>query len=104
MKITPTVGRIVHYIPTDGEFHEGPIEPHAAVVVKVNADDNVNLAIFDQGGSVHAKQNVSLVQDGDLGGPGSCQWMPYQIGQAAKTEQLQKQIPPVDPNALVGGE
>lgn len=40
----PTVTRLVHY------HHEG-LEPLAALIVKVNEDDTVNLTVFgEQGG------------------------------------------------------
>ena len=87
--ISPTIGRIVLYRP-GGE--SGP--SHAAIIVEVHSDRCVNLACFnDQGGS-YPMTSVSLIHDGD--DPFNyfeyCEWMPYQKGQAAKTEALEKEL------------
>jgi hypothetical protein len=66
-------------------------DPCAAVVAAINKDGTVNLTVFDQYGHSHAKTNVVLVQQGepfDATQP-RCQWMDYQLGQAAKTEQAE---------------
>jgi len=86
--IVPTVGRVVWY-----RTHGGAPE-QAAIVCKVHGDRMVNLAVFDQDGHTHALTSVKLVQEGDPvpdDSWGYCEWMPYQKGQAAKTEQLEKQ-------------
>ncbi len=57
----------------------------------------VNLAVFDANGFARGETSVLLVQDG-YGNPGGgawCTWMPYQKGQAAKTEALEAQIRPL---------
>lgn len=87
--IKPTVGRVVwFYVYGQGQGHKGPL---AALVTKVWSDRVVNLAIFDEDGSQWPQTSVRLVQENEET-PGSnyCTWMPYQIGQAKKTEQLQK--------------
>ncbi len=90
--IKPTVGRVVWFYPKGGESSQ----PLAALVAHVWSDTCVNLAIFDANGKpmMDPPTSVLLVQDGNerpSGGP-FCEWMPYQKGQAAKTEQLEKQV------------
>lgn len=80
--IEPTLGRVVHYHPKDE-----PGERHAAMIAKVNADGTVNLGCLTDNGVHYSAQNVTLVQDGEPN-TGQCEWMAYQKGQAAKTEEL----------------
>lgn len=87
-KINPTVGRIVWY--GGDKYFKQHDQPLAAIVCCVNKGGTVNLAVFDSDGSTHHRQNVTLVQEGDKRPAGAfCMWMPYQLGQAAKTEQVQ---------------
>lgn len=92
--ISPTAGRIVWYHPAKTEMlaHALPYPtPLAAIVAYVWDDRMVNLTVFDANGAMHAKTSVKLVQDGDERPTGSyCEWMPFQKGQAAKAEQLEK--------------
>ena len=90
--IKPTCGRIVFFTPhkNDQTPHSGV--PLAAIIVYVHSDSMVNLTVFDAFGRIHARPSVPLLQEGD-GKPvdgGYAEWMPYQKGQAAKTEQLEK--------------
>jgi hypothetical protein len=96
--IKPTVGRVVWFYSSslDSQLGRYPNnEPMAALVTKVWSDSCVNLSIFDPNGNAHGRTSVYLWQ-GEAHGPrpdGSfCEWMPYQKGQAAKTEQLEKKI------------
>jgi len=85
--IKPTHGRVVWYTPGESdEFCGSPI--CAAMIVHVHDDRNVNLVVFDTMGSAHPRHEVRLLQESDLAVPGEphAQWMPYQAGQAAKTE------------------
>lgn len=94
--ISPTVGRIVWYHPA---AEDGPHvrcdddQPLAAIVVGVHDDHCINLTVFNRDGCTVPKTNVRLVQDEDEDKPGVTEefacWMPYQKGQAAKTEQVQ---------------
>ncbi len=90
--ITPTVGRVVWYYEFAGN------KPRAATIADVFNDRLVNLTVHDYDGTTRACTSVSLVQPGDEIVPGSyfCEWMPYQKGQAAKTEQLEKQLDAAD--------
>ena len=85
--ITPTVGRVVWYRPRGHGENEQPL---AAIVAHVWSDTCVNLAIFDANGSPMANPptSVLLLQDGNERPTGGqyCEWMPFQKGQAKKTE------------------
>lgn len=91
--ITPTVGRVVWYRPDDGA--EQRFAAHVAYVHPYDAASGnyyVNLMVIDPSGIAFNCIKVRLVQDGEAPAPGECEWMPYQKGQAAKTEQLEQQI------------
>lgn len=90
--IQPTIGRVVWYHPTPGENIVGNdgAQPLAAIVAHVWSDTCVNLAVFDANGASTNRTSVLLVQEGNpVPGCGYCEWMPYQKGQAAKTEALE---------------
>ena len=88
-RIPPTVGRKVWYRP-DGP--EGPILD--ATVCFVHSDSCVNLGVRDHNGvDLGGKTSVTLVQEGET--PPAwpyCEWMPYQKGQAAKTEAAETKV------------
>ncbi|WP_454627750.1 hypothetical protein [Bradyrhizobium cenepequi] len=92
--IKPTVGRVVHFIPHRTDKLAFSDQPLAALVTYVHSDTMVNLAVFDSNGNSHGRTSINLEQDTPLDGlTGSfCRWMPYQTGQAAKTERLQAQL------------
>lgn len=83
--IAPTVGRIVWFHPEGGTPNGDPL---AAKIAAVNEDGTINLGVLDHNGVPYAKTNVFLRQDGEanpLASTGGwAQWMPYQVGQAAK--------------------
>lgn len=91
MKIIPTVGRMVHYIPQNNTARM-PGQPCAAVIAAVLDENTINLTAFDANGHPYAVQNVMLYHgDPEAQTPpevGYAQWMPYQQGQAAKTEDV----------------
>ena len=103
--ITPSNGRIVWYTPYKNELlspygmvtqrdKDGKTIPLAAMVAAVHGDRTVNLIVFDANGHLFPVTPRTLLQDDDVGneGGGYCQWMPYQKGQAAKTEALEAKI------------
>ena len=103
--ITPTNGRIVWYTPHNAEMEgshgmvvqldkDGNLIPLAAMVAAVWGDRCVNLVVYDANGKMFAVTSRTLLQDDDVGNKygGYCQWMPYQKGQAAKTEALEKAV------------
>lgn len=93
--IIPTPGRVVWYYPAANCAEAGFTRAHgdaplAAIVAQVLAA-TVNLTVFDAKGVPHSRTAVRLVQEGDIRPVGEefCEWMPYQKGQAAKTEALE---------------
>lgn len=89
--IEPGIGRIVHFYPAG---HAPGALPHAAMVVGISSERVINLAIWDHEGHHYHGTDVQLLQDDDVPTEGHChaEWMPFQKGQAAKTEALQAQL------------
>jgi hypothetical protein len=86
--IVPTIGRKIWYWPAPGEgvVHD-PKQAFDATVVCVHGHDRVNLAVKDHDGSQRNRGNVVLWNGvGDEPSRPYAAWMPYQKGQAAKTE------------------
>ncbi len=89
--IKPTIGRMVWYWP-DGRRTAQNAQPLSANVAYVHGDRLINIGYLDALGVAHSATSVHLTQDGDdVLDPAIpyCEWMPYQKGQAAKTEQLE---------------
>lgn len=86
--MTPTVGRIVYYkrYGTPGGEHKSEISP--AIITRVHTDECVDLCVFNPTG-LHF--NTSVMRD-EEGRGGTWDWMPYQKGQAAKTEALEMEL------------
>ena len=86
--IKPSVGRIVLYRAAGSD---PAADPHAALVVGVIDDRTVNLAIFNADGAHYQGTAVPLLQDDDQPpeGQGYAEWMPFQKGQAGKTEAVE---------------
>lgn len=94
-KIQPTVGRIVLYTPDDSDLAARKGQPYPAVVTHVHSDDNVNLFVFpdDTFGLFGSRVTTLTSVLYDQGGaPGTWRWMPYQLGQAAKTQELENRL------------
>src|SRR6266481_1667828 len=97
--ISPTVGRVVWYRPGPYDrsgstmtIHEDG-QPLAAIVAYVWSDALVNLTVSDHNGTPHSRTSVTLHQgEGECPSSPYCEWMPYQKGQAAKTEQLETKL------------
>ena len=93
MIIKPTVGRVVWFNQCTPDVFPGSHEYRAAIVAYVFSDRLVNLMVIDANGNTHSRTSITLVQDGDeVPTWAHCVWMPYQKGQAAKTEALEKEI------------
>ena len=87
----PTIGRVVYvYNLRDPE----PRKPFAAIVADVTADGmSINCGALGHDGRGSSLQNVPHISMSDmLGNPVAWDWMPYQKGQAAKTEALQAEL------------
>ena len=82
--IQPTIGRQV-WLWLDQQ-HKKHGQPFAATVVYVNSVRDINVHALDNSGQPAAYVGITLVQPGDkLPLTGAfCEWMPYQIGQAAQ--------------------
>ncbi len=89
--IKPTIGRVVWYRAHD-EDHRQPLDEQlcAALIAYVHDDTTVNLMVIGHDGVSFSKLDVPLAQGDEKCVPGGCMWMPYQKGQAAKTEALEK--------------
>ena len=97
--IIPTVGRVVYFTPAAVDAQS--IIPDwqsgvcAALVTAVHNENCVNLTVFDANGQHHARCSVCHVStlpevpEGGVQKYDTWDWMPYQKGQAAKTEQLE---------------
>ena len=98
--IKPTIGRIVLYHPDShdlamGMNSNGNDQPMGAQVAYVWGEGEfVNLSITDHNGATHSRTSVALLQPNDpVPEFGSyCEWMPYQKGQAAKTDELEDKL------------
>lgn len=98
--ITPTPGRVVWYRPDPHAAESGfarpfnPETPLAAIVAYVHGDRMVNLTVFDANGVPHPRTSVVFFQEGDPVVPSGsyCEWMPFQKGQAARTEAAEKAL------------
>jgi hypothetical protein len=91
--ITPTIGRMVWYWPHGREVPEGT-QPFSAQIAYVHSVDVINIGYLDANGESHNAMGVRLLQEGEapFARTAYCEWMPYQKGQAAKTEALERQI------------
>ncbi len=88
--IKPTIGRIVWYYPRAGHR-----EPYAAIICRVHSNTLVNIAYFDENGTASNAGAVKLYQGEDIAlkpYDNFCEWMPYQHGQAAKTEAAEAKV------------
>lgn len=89
--IVPTPGRVVWFRPhANDRIYIADDVPLAAIVTRVWSDTCVNLAVFDGNGVAHSRCSALLWQEGNpLPAANYAEWMPYQKGQAAKTEALE---------------
>ena len=90
--IKATVGRVVWYHPADSDpTPKFRGEPLAAIVARVHSDRLINLTVFRADGITYGRHDVQLVQDGDQRPTERfAEWMPFQKGQAMKTDELEK--------------
>lgn len=91
--IRPTVGRVVWFYPSKAADAPDPLQPFAATIAYVHSDRCVNLSYLDHSGQQYAATSVPLADQAELVTTPTgyyCEWMPYQKGQAAKTEQLER--------------
>src|SRR6266403_5191936 len=97
--IKPTIGRVMWFWPVKPERGA---QPYASLVTYVHDDNMVNLVAFTTDGVPFPAGRVAIVQDGSpyvAGDLPYAEWMPYQKGQAAKTEALEAKV--VQPPAVL---
>lgn len=89
--IEPTIGRIVLF---NGEVDGADHRVRAAMIVSVVDRKTVHLHVFNHDGTTEAQLWVYLHQEDSPHRPTHpyAEWMPYQKGQAAKTEALEAQL------------
>jgi len=95
--VKPTNGRVVQFHAKHSHIQQHDVnQPLAAIITHVWQDRRVNLAVFDSTGGITPVTDVTLVQEGDTPPSGwhYAEWMPYQKGQAAKTEEILKSMVP----------
>lgn len=86
--IKPSIGRVVWYYDDDNQT-----QPYPGIVCFVHSDNLIDLTIFDNAGKAQPRTNVFLYQgEGEKPTRYYAEWMPFQKGQAAKTEQLENQL------------
>lgn len=92
--IKPVVGRVVWFFPAPHFSVAGAPGPLAATIVHVHSDRMINVAVYDSNGKQFAETSVTLVQPGDevYTGANRCEWMPFQQGQAAKTDEAARNL------------
>jgi hypothetical protein len=74
-------------------------QPNAAIVVFVHHDEMVNLTVFNDDGYLGAYTYVPLWQgEGERQEGRHCEWMPYQKGQAAKSDAEKEAAKPQSPS------
>jgi hypothetical protein len=96
--IEPSIGRKVWYRAgkTGAGAHMKRFgdQPFDASVVFVHNPRSVNLVVWDHAGVPWRQDKVQLLQDDDkapnVAERGYAEWMPFQKGQAAKTEALER--------------
>lgn len=81
----PTIGRVVYFFRDNSPHH------NAAIVADVIGGHTINLAVINHDGSWGAFTEVPHKDDTKPHMP-HWDWMPYQKGQAAKTEALQDEL------------
>jgi hypothetical protein len=86
--MVPTVGRVVYYKSYGTPNGEYKPEDRAAIVTRVHTDECVDLCVLNPTGMFF---NQSVMRD-EEGNGGTWDWMPYQKGQAKKTEELEAQL------------
>lgn len=87
--IDPTIGRVVNYRGKDGEIR-------AAIVTKVHGSFCINLYVLGHdAGDVNLGYHTSVTHADPAHEPKcfpSWHWMPYQLGQAARTEAAEAKV------------
>lgn len=84
--IVPSVGRVLWFWPSKEYKEQERAQPCAAICTYVHSERMVNISTYNCNGEQYPLTSVPLRQPDDADpakGP-FVEWMPYQIGQAAK--------------------
>lgn len=94
--IKPSIGRVVL-------VHMGAsAQPEPGLICYVWNDRMINIGGFDSNGKPFALTSVQLLQGDDVAtGLIYAEWMPYQKGQAAKTEAVESELRELRPSGVV---
>lgn len=89
---TPSVGRILHYLPASQDFtlnYEDPSQPLTCQILYVRGEKSVDLNVIDQHGQHHFRKAVPILEHAGehTGEKDACVWMPYQKAVAAGDEK-----------------
>lgn len=85
--IKPSIGRVVWFWESAMAAQREAAQPNAALVTFVHHDELVNLTVLSAVGYPGAYTHIPLWQgEGERPNGMHCEWMPYQKGQATKTE------------------
>lgn len=90
--IEPTIGRVVWVRNRQGRMHD---QPETAQICFVHSKTLVNVGGFDHVGHPFRCVNIPLDQGPPtvlMQGEQYCEWMPFQKGQAQKTEALESKL------------
>lgn len=91
--IKPTVGRVIWVIRPG--YTMDITQPEVGLITYVHGDRCINVVGFNHNGTPFSLTSLPLVQDDEPKPEGSfAVWMPYQKGQAAKTEELERRHAP----------
>jgi len=87
--IKPSIGRVVWYYPGGEKDRKAGKQPYSAQIAYVHSDTCINIGYLDNNGVAGSASSVRLLGEGETCEHPFCCWMPYQLGQAAKTEQAE---------------
>jgi len=93
----PTIGRVVLFFDTDGLKRAG-------IVANVYEDYVINIMVADHDGSTYPATMVTHKTEGKPVSNRYWDWMDYQKGQAAKTEQLEAKLKSHGLNRHIGDD
>jgi len=95
--IKPTIGRVVWFWPDPSmptlSGIESAAQPFTASICYVHDDDTISVGGFRHDGRTFVATMIPLYHgEGPRPLVPHAEWMPYQKGQAAKTEALEKKL------------
>lgn len=86
--VEPTIGRVV-YVFSGSILTDKQAKPMAAIVTDIIAGLRINACVFSGNGVPQPATNIQHASQPRHNEDAYWDWMPYQKGQAAKTEELE---------------